>query len=345
MFSPELISIFSDLQTAANRAAGARALAAHTGVSAVLVFSRDPAIDVFLPVVGLPQTLPDGAKWQRFLGASARGGCGLAKLPTPECAEPQLVFTLADTQRQCILAFVREPDMQQMAGVGMLLPLLGPGLAEERAALVAQGQTHAALLGGIKAEVLNQALERSRQHLRSAWRRTYRELSARRSSERTLLQNEQRRSQFMHLLTHQLRDPLALIANALKIIDRISPGASGPVRLAPQIIDEQTRRLQPLVDDQLDVTHMEETRFDMHRQSCPIGDSVRLAASRQAAQISARGQQLRQHGLEQAARVWADPEHLLAMIDAQLDNAGKLAPGAATWGWSCRSSRRMPWCA
>lgn len=201
MFSPELIAIFSDLQVAETRQAGTRALAAHAAVSEVLVFSRDPDIEVFLPVPGLPQTLPDGQRWQRFLADSARAGCGAALLPIPDCTTPQPVFALADSRRQCIMVFVGEPDMQRMTGIGMLLPLLGPTFVEERAALVARGQARAARHESIRAAVLNQVLDRSRQHLRSAWRHSLQQLDTQLGRQTRQLENEKRHSQFLNLLT------------------------------------------------------------------------------------------------------------------------------------------------
>ena len=63
----------------ASRAAAADALAARLGVDAVLLYVKDPQLDVMLPAPGMPKTISGGSAWRAFLGR-----CGVEECPLGE---------------------------------------------------------------------------------------------------------------------------------------------------------------------------------------------------------------------------------------------------------------------
>lgn len=338
MSATTLISIFSDLQQADTRRAGAQALAVHAGVEDVLIFSQDPEIEVFLPVPGLPQTLPEGGRWQQFLTESARSGCGLSLLPLADNSEDQPIFALADTKRLCIIAFVGEPDMQKMPEIGMLLPLLGAKFIDEQSAIVAHGQARVERNASQRAHELNQILESSRQQLRQAWQRSEQELDARRRQDREADENEHRKNAFLFMLSRELRDPLGPINDALKIIELLTPSAPEPARLARIIIAEQTRHLDTLVSDLMDLARIMAGEVALSMDSLDATDIIRQAVELHAQEIDEHGQQLLLHGLEHRHHVRGDARRLLRIFGGLIHNASGHTPPGGTISVSLQSN-------
>jgi signal transduction histidine kinase len=63
------------------------------------------------------------------------------------------------------------------------------------------------------------------------------------------------KNQFLAMLSHELRNPLAPIRNSLYVLDRAAPGGEQAQR-AQSVIDRQVTHLARLVDDLLDVTRI-----------------------------------------------------------------------------------------
>jgi signal transduction histidine kinase/CheY-like chemotaxis protein len=92
---------------------------------------------------------------------------------------------------------------------------------------------------------------------------------------RVLLELEsgvRQRDHFLAMLGHELRNPLGAIANAMRMIDRLSP-PDRRVRRSLAIVDRQARHLTHLVDDLLDVGRITSGKVVLHQQ--PL-DLVRL---------------------------------------------------------------------
>lgn len=85
------------------------------------------------------------------------------------------------------------------------------------------------------------------------------------------------RSDFIAVLSHELRNPLATIRNSLVLLQRTARGADAHTR-AQQVLVRQTEQISRLVDDLLDIgrlTHgkivLQLTRLDVRevvRASC-----------------------------------------------------------------------------
>jgi PAS domain S-box-containing protein len=93
-------------------------------------------------------------------------------------------------------------------------------------------------------------------------------------SNRRLQETDRRRTEFLGVLSHELRNPLAPIRNGLYILDRAAPGSERATR-AKAVIDRQVAHLTRLVDDLLDVTRISHGKIALERARIDLRDVVR----------------------------------------------------------------------
>ena len=108
-----------------------------------------------------------------------------------------------------------------------------------------------------------------------------RDVTAWKKAQLELREEDRRKSDFIAVLSHELRNPLAPIRNSLVLLERTAPGTDAHSR-AHEVLVRQTEQLSRLVDDLLDIgrlTHgkivLQPTRLDARevvRASC---DAVR----------------------------------------------------------------------
>jgi signal transduction histidine kinase/ligand-binding sensor protein len=98
--------------------------------------------------------------------------------------------------------------------------------------------------------------------------------AALRESERNLREADRRKTEFLGVLSHELRNPLAPIRNALYILDQAPPGGEQASR-AKAIIDRQVGHLARLVGDLLDVTRISRGKIQLQRSRFDLVELVR----------------------------------------------------------------------
>jgi len=135
------------------------------------------------------------------------------------------------------------------------------------------------------------------------------------------------KDEFLATLSHELRNPLGAIANAVAALDRRAADEHTAVRLR-QIIHRQARHLARLVDDLLDVARAAAGKIALHVQ--PVDLSEVAAACVASLRASGRAERLRVSFRAQSVMVSADATRLAQIITNMLDNAVKftLAGGA-----------------
>ena len=87
---------------------------------------------------------------------------------------------------------------------------------------------------------------------------------------------DQRKDQFLAMLAHELRNPLAPISNAVQIMQLEGPG--GPnFRWSIEVIGDQIKHMTRMVDDLLDVSRITRGKVDLQKETIPLADVVELA--------------------------------------------------------------------
>ncbi|HSN31612.1 MAG TPA: PAS domain-containing sensor histidine kinase, partial [Ideonella sp.] len=142
--------------------------------------------------------------------------------------------------------------------------------------------------------------------------------------------SEQRRNLFIATLGHELRNPLAPLANAAELLRRA--GDDDRLVFPLGVIDRQLALLRRLVDDLLDMTRIDSGRLELQLRPIGLQDAVREAveACRPKAELRRIGMMV----LLPAAPITleADPARLQQMLVNLLDNAIKYTPpGGQVW--------------
>ena len=94
-----------------------------------------------------------------------------------------------------------------------------------------------------------------------------------REAGKALREVDRNKNQFLAVLSHELRNPLAPITNSLFILDRAVPGGE-QARRAQAVIGRQVGQLARLVDDLLDVTRISSNKLKLQRKRLDLNQLV-----------------------------------------------------------------------
>lgn len=139
-----------------------------------------------------------------------------------------------------------------------------------------------------------------------------------------LLETDRRRTEFLGILSHELRNPLAPIRNSIDILE-LAPEGPHAIR-ARQVIRRQTEHLARLVDDLLDATRISRGKAQLHREVVDLRDLVTRTCEDHRSMFADAGIDL---DLElPAPPLWADvdPTRIAQVIGNLLHNAHKFTP-------------------
>ena len=103
------------------------------------------------------------------------------------------------------------------------------------------------------------------------------QLAALKAAEHALRESDRRKDEFLAMLAHELRNPLAPIRTAADLLPRLVE--SGDPRTGPTlgIVRRQVGQLTRLVDDLLDVSRITQNRIEIHRSPVDLAAVVRQA--------------------------------------------------------------------
>ncbi|HKV06531.1 MAG TPA: chemotaxis protein CheB, partial [Thermoanaerobaculia bacterium] len=142
-----------------------------------------------------------------------------------------------------------------------------------------------------------------------------------------LLEADHRKDEFLAMLGHELRNPLAPIRNCLHILalPQTTPEQAARARAT---IERQVLHLTHLVDDLLDISRISRGKILIRRQRTDLAGIVRSTAEDQRLELEAQGIELLLDLPEGPVWVNGDPTRLSQSVANVLHNAGKFTdPG------------------
>jgi len=151
------------------------------------------------------------------------------------------------------------------------------------------------------------------------------EITARALAEQALREADRRKDEFLVMLAHELRSPLAPLLNAARVVER-SEALSDRGREAIAMVGRQARQLSRLVDDLLDLSRITRGKIALRRRPVDVVSAVRDAIGAAAAAAHARGHRIEADLPASPLHVDADPVRLAQMLGNLLDNACKYTP-------------------
>jgi PAS domain S-box-containing protein len=159
----------------------------------------------------------------------------------------------------------------------------------------------------------------------------FRDITERRGSERALEDADRRKDEFLAMLAHELRNPLAPIRNAAHTLALLGTGDER-VRWVSGLIERQVGLMTRLVDDLLDVSRITSGKITLQRATVPVGAVLAQAVEAARPPAESRGQRLEVDVPEDAGWVDGDPARLTQAVGNLLDNAIKYTDdGGRIW--------------
>src|SRR5579871_3183755 len=138
-----------------------------------------------------------------------------------------------------------------------------------------------------------------------------------------LQEADRRKDEFLAMLAHELRNPLAPLRNALHIVRQRGPERRAVVRQAWDLMDRQVGHLVRLVDDLLDVSRITRGKIELRKEAVDLAEAATRAVEAARPLIDARRHRLTYEGPPAPVRVEADPVRLTQVIGNLLNNAAK----------------------
>ena len=156
-----------------------------------------------------------------------------------------------------------------------------------------------------------------------------RESAERREAEEALRLADRRKDEFLAMLAHELRNPLAPLCNSLEILKRCGTDTALAAD-ARQMMERQLRQMVRLVDDLLDVSRITTGKLALQTERCELRDIVRNAVDTAKSLIEARRHTLTLDVPDEPVYVTADPTRLSQVFSNLLNNAANYtAPGGS----------------
>ncbi len=149
----------------------------------------------------------------------------------------------------------------------------------------------------------------------------FRDVTDRHEAEARLAEEGRRKDEFLAMLAHELRNPLAAIANAVQLM--LHPEVGDSEAWCREVIDRQARQLTRLVDDLLDVSRISRGKIQLRPQRVDLAAIVRSAALVVRPLVDERRHELRLAIDPDSIEVHADPVRLEQVVVNLLNNAAK----------------------
>jgi signal transduction histidine kinase/CheY-like chemotaxis protein len=148
------------------------------------------------------------------------------------------------------------------------------------------------------------------------------DITERKTAEEKLRESDRRKDEFLAMLAHELRNPLAPIGAAADLLQRARP-EEAMVRSTSQIIGRQVRHMTALVDDLLDVSRVTRGLVELETAALDVAQIAAEAVEQVAPLVQGRQQQLAVHLPPAPALVCGDRKRLVQVLANILNNAAK----------------------
>ncbi|MES2760035.1 MAG: PAS domain S-box protein [Pseudomonadota bacterium] len=136
---------------------------------------------------------------------------------------------------------------------------------------------------------------------------------------------DRRKDEFLAMLAHELRNPLAPISAGADLL-RLTRVDEARVRQISELISRQVKHMTSLVDDLMDVSRVTRGLITLDNAMLDARHIVTDAVEQVRPLIDARGHKLAVHTPPQSAFVMGDQKRLIQVITNVLNNAAKYTP-------------------
>lgn len=158
-----------------------------------------------------------------------------------------------------------------------------------------------------------------------------RDITERKQAEEALKQANRRKDEFLAMLAHELRNPLAPIRSAVQLLRRLGP-PDPQLQQAREVIDRQAQHLTRLIEDLLDTARITQGKITLRRERLELRSAIGRALETTRPLIEARHHQLHVELPPEPLWLEGDPVRLAQVITNLLNNAAKYTEqGGEIW--------------
>jgi len=157
------------------------------------------------------------------------------------------------------------------------------------------------------------------------WMGTCTDIHDQKLAEEELRQANRHKDDFLAMLAHELRNPLAPISTAARLL-ALSAGNETVVRQVSAIISRQVTHMTELVDDLLDVSRVTRGLVELHTETMNVKLVIASALEQAMPLVESRGHTVTQRLGAAPALVQGDKTRLVQVLANLLNNAAKYTP-------------------
>src|SRR5580704_16927461 len=170
-----------------------------------------------------------------------------------------------------------------------------------------------------------QEVAAQRDELKTATEEIARLLDESRRYASALQKADQRKDEFLAMLAHELRNPLAPIRSAVELL-RLTSGNNGVENEVTEIIARQVGHMSRLIDGLLDVARIARGRIELSKKECDLNRIARQTADDYSVALASAGVTLDVNLANEPLIVFGDPTRLTQIVGNLLHNAAKFTP-------------------
>lgn len=149
--------------------------------------------------------------------------------------------------------------------------------------------------------------------------------------EEALREADRRKDEFLAILAHELRNPLAPIRNSLHIL-RLTMSNDPTAERVGQMMERQVNHMVRLVDDLLEISRITRGKIELRKEPVDLAAIVRSAIEASRPLIESARHQLAISVPAEPVMLQADPVRLAQVLANLLNNAAKYTdPGGQIW--------------
>jgi signal transduction histidine kinase len=149
-----------------------------------------------------------------------------------------------------------------------------------------------------------------------------RTVAERERAEAALREADRRKDEFLAMLAHELRNPLAPVLNALHIL-RLRGAPDPDLEQARDTAERQVRTMARLIDDLLDVSRITRGKIQLRKEPVDLATALARAAECSRPLIEERGHRFEVETPDAPVWLEADPTRLEQILTNLLNNAAK----------------------
>lgn len=162
-----------------------------------------------------------------------------------------------------------------------------------------------------------------------SWFGTHTDITDQLQAQEALKEADRRKDDFIAILAHELRNPLAPVRTAVEILRRVRDEEPRHQR-AREVIDRQIGHMARLIDDLLDISRIARGKLNLQLERCDLAAVTHDTAEDYRDSVEMAGLSLRVDVGSQPLWVEGDPVRLAQMVSNLLSNAIRFTePGGA----------------